>query len=39
MTEEFELISEREFDQLIIDELSKGIQIKFIELDEQNLEI
>ena len=39
MSEEFELFSEREFDQLIIDELSKGVLIKFIDLDEQNLEI
>ena len=34
MNKEFELISEEEFTQLIIDELSKGVEIKFIDLDE-----
>ena len=34
MNKEFELISEEEFNQLIIDELSKGVELKFIDLDE-----
>lgn len=34
MNKGFELISEEEFNQLIIDELSKGIKIEFIDLDE-----
>jgi len=34
MNKEFEIICEDEFTQLIIDELSKGVEIKFIDLDE-----
>ena len=37
MNKEFELISEEEFNQLIIDELSKGVEIEFIDLDEQTI--